>query len=336
MGIGEIAALTTAFLWTISSFVWGRVKLTAFELNICKNLVATILLGLHIAVMLGLNIFISPSETAGNDGQGQVAAVAANDSTKAPSEVSPSESKMFRLAASPEAWFWLSLSGIIGIVVGDTCFFRSLQILGPRRSLVVATTSPIFAVTMGWLLLDEYLEIYKLFGILLTVAGISIVVGEKKGQIEALDLYPGPQSTGIGLGLCAAGCQAIGLAFSKMGMEIDNCSPLEATFIRILFAALCSFAVLVGRKKVAEFFKRVLKFDTLKNVFLAASLGTWLGIWLSQVAVQKTDIGIAQTLLSTSPLFAIPIVFFVQGHRTSAFAIGGTLIALCGIATIVW
>ena len=334
-GFGELVALTTAFLWTISSFLWGRVKLNAFELNICKNIIACLLLVIHMGGLLLIGYVGSAKQQDSDASANPKTSLVAESETNQEPEIKADSNSGFRLKASPVAWLWLGLSGVIGIVVGDTCFFRSLQILGPRRSLVVATSSPLFAVILGWLMLNEHLALLKIIGVLLTVAGISIVVSEKKGQAEALDLYPGRQSVGIGFGLCAAGCQVIGLAFSKIGMKLDDCSPLEATFIRILFAAICALSVQVIRRKVIDFFKRALKVEVLKAVFFAAAIGSWLGIWLSQVAIQRTDIGIAQTLFSTCPLFAIPLVFLIQGHETSAIALGGTIVAIGGVAMIV-
>lgn len=313
MGIGESAALSAAFLWTLSSFLWGRINLKAIELNTAKNLIGVGLIGLHIVV---LSLFFFGTETAA--GTDEIASIG------------------FQFRASTTAWCWLGLSGIVGIVIGDTFFFRSLQILGPRRALMMATFSPLFAVAISWVILGEALLPLQIVGILTTAVGIVIVISERRGRQEALDLYPGTIRAGVLLGLGAACCQAAGGAISKMGMNVDDCSALEASLIRMIFAAVGTLLILALRRKIQEFFKGVVQWKELRKILLASAIGTWLGIWLSQVAFKETQVGIAQTLLSTSPLFAIPLVRIIQGHKASALAVAGTLVAVLGIALAVW
>ena len=78
--------------------------------------------------------------------------------------------------------------------------------------------------------------------------------------------------------------------------------------------------------------QQVLKRRVIKVLVPATAIGTWLGIWLSQIAYKEaSEAAIAQTLLSTCPLFAIPIVVFAEGHRISAIAVIGTMVAILGI-----
>lgn len=342
MGIGESAALGAAFLWTVSSFLWGHVKLNAVELNICKNLVGAFLVCGHVLVMLFLaalwtgdsSIDSTSSGSTGDQMERSEVVEPAGDTLpqlRAGDLPGTTESDRFVLQADWVAWGWLALSGLIGIIVGDTFYFRSLQILGPRRSLMVATTSPLFAILSGWLLLSESLLGFQLVGIALTIMGIMFVIGDKRGEQESLQLYPGAQSTGVWLGVAGAMCQGVGATVSKVGMEVNDCSALEASMIRLLVAALGSIAIVLVRREGRQFAKKLFQWSLIKQLIPAAAIGTWLGIWLSQIAFKNTEVGIAQTLVSTSPLFAIPIVYFYQGHKTSAIAIVGTIVAIYGI-----
>jgi drug/metabolite transporter (DMT)-like permease len=53
-------------------------------------------------------------------------------------------------------------------------------------------------------------------------------------------------------------------------------------------------------------------------------------MWLQQIAIELTPVGIVQTLLSTSPLFILPIVA-LQGEQISPRAVAGALVALLGV-----
>lgn len=68
-------------------------------------------------------------------------------------------------------------------------------------------------------------------------------------------------------------------------------------------------------------------------VCIAAFAGTYLGIWLQQVAVKFAVVGVALTLSNTSPLFLIPIAFCL-GERISLRTILGVFIAIGGVAVL--
>ncbi|QEG20471.1 DMT family transporter [Mariniblastus fucicola] len=297
MNPGEIAALTAAVLWTFSSMLWGQVKIPAFTLNACKNVIGCVFIVLHIlCVWL---IFGT-----------------------------------FEFTTNPFDWGWLTLSGLVGIVAGDTLYFRCLQILGPRRALLIACASPLFATMLGYQFLEQQIGLVVLSGILLTVLGVATVVSDRRANVEAPGLLPGNFEVGVALGLLGAVCQAVGGLFSTLGMKGD-CGALEATMIRLLIAAIASVVMLMAQWKTRKSFASTFRFEYLKFIVPATAIGTWLGIWLSQIAYKYADLAVAQTLISTCPLFAIPVVWILFGHKATRLAIVGTIVALVGVAMTV-
>src|SRR5262245_65488339 len=102
---GEIAALLASLSWAIGSLVFSRVRAAPFALNLFKNSLAALLFLASLAVLtLGFGRPV-PSPAAASLG-------------------------------------WLALSSLIGLVIGDTFYFQSLQALGPRRALVLPTLPP--------------------------------------------------------------------------------------------------------------------------------------------------------------------------------------------------
>ena len=302
MGYGELMAMGAAACWALSSVIYARARLSAWTINFAKNILGIIIVFINLWLLWLIT------------GQGF-------------------------LVFSGEAWFYLVISGLIGIALGDTCYFRSLQILGPRRSLVVATTAPIFGAVFGWMWLDEILSAGSMLGIVIAIVGISMVVLEKRARVEAPNLYPGKERTGILLGLIAAVCQAAGGAISKLGMR--ECTALEATFVRLLAAVVVALIIFGATKRLRSTVLRsgglrstvqdILKPDNFKKLAPAAALGTWLGIWFSQIGFKYADVAIATMLMSTSPLFAIPLVRMFDGHSISLRAVIWTAVAIVGI-----
>ncbi|MEL7498234.1 MAG: DMT family transporter [Planctomycetota bacterium] len=300
MGTGEIAGLLAAFMWTISSMYWGRIHLPAMTLNFAKNLVGVVLITVHL---LAITSF-------------------AGDPV---------------FSASWESWGWLTLSGLIGIVIGDAFYFRSLQILGPRIALMVATTSPIFSVGISWLVIGESLHFAAITGIIMTVGGVMVVVRERqKSNSEVPGLMPGTVTAGIATGIGSAFCQALGGVFSKRGLNDittgeEICGSVEGTFIRIFIAFVVTAIIVLGRGRIRETTQKIFAWQQLRLIIPATAIGTWLGIWISQIAYQNSEASIAQTLLSTCPLFAIPIVWYSGKYQFTLLSVLGTAIAVVGV-----
>ena len=68
----------------------------------------------------------------------------------------------------------------------------------------------------------------------------------------------------------------------------------------------------------------------------AGFVGSYCGIWLAQIALNRTpSAGVATTLLATSPAFALPISHFTGEERIELRGAIGTAITLGGIALLV-
>lgn len=294
-GAGEAGSLCAAMLWACSSVIFGGARLTAWQINTCKNLVGC---GLILATLLVSGWFSGTY-------------------------------------FSSLPWWsvgWLALSGVVGLSIGDTLYFRSLQIMGPRRALVMATFAPIFGVVLGWWIVGESVSWFSASSIPITIAGISLAIAGRQPSREAPGLYPGKTSLGVLAGMGAACCQAFGGAVSKVAM--DYCTPLEATFYRLFTAVLVGLVVMVAGRQLASTLAAMRKRENLLRIVAAATIGTWLGIWCSQIGFKYASVVVASTLQVTSPLFSIPIIWLVHGHRVSKLAMFGKIIAILGVMMV--
>ncbi|MCI0651126.1 MAG: DMT family transporter [Planctomycetes bacterium] len=294
--VGETAGLGAALSWACSTILFHRVPVPAAAMNWFKNLVSAICLG------------------------GTLAAIAY-----------AAGSPLLRAGSS--AWLFLTLSGLIGLVIGDTCGFRCLQILGPRKSAVFSTLVPPCAALFGWIALEERIGIHVVAGMLVTLAGVLVVVWERGRTVESAGHFPGTLWRGIAFGAAAAICQALGAVFSKLGMEGDS-SPLEASFIRLLVAAALGTAGAYATQRLAGWGTLVIRGGFWRVLVPASILGTTIGIWLSLVAFKHTHVAIATTLTSTTPIFVLPLVRVLLGHTITMRAIAGALIALAGVTLL--
>ena len=82
--------------------------------------------------------------------------------------------------ASQSQWFYLALSGIVGLTVGDFAYFAALSYIGPRKGVLLLGQAPIFTLIAAYLILDELPGFWNLVGIGVTLAGVFIVLMEKR------------------------------------------------------------------------------------------------------------------------------------------------------------
>ncbi len=289
---GEIAGICASLLWAISSLVFSRAPVPAGALNLFKNLVASLLLLGTITVVA----------------MGQQAPF---------------------LSADRRAVGWLALSGLIGIVLGDTCFFRSLQILGARRSLVLSTLAPPLAGALGWLFLDEKLSPWAMVGMLCTLSGVIWVVRDPTLMADGAGHFPGSNSLAIVYGAFGSLCQAGGVVLAKLGMQAVH--PLEASFLRLAIAASAGLllAALFGR--LGEWTRSIITSRVALRLAAAAACGTYLGIYLSLVASKHAPVAVASTLTTLSPIFVIPLARIFLGCPISPRSLVGSAVAITGV-----
>ena len=234
------------------------------------------------------------------------------------------------LDATPDRWLWLSLSGVVGLVLGDIFLFQAFILIGPRLTMLMMSLAPIFAALQAWLFLGETLTGGQVFGILLTLVGIGWVVMEGNGQNRDNPVY----GRGLLLGLGAAIGQATGLVLAKNGLGGDF-SPISANLIRMLAAIVVLWGITFfqGQAKATI---RALRNDKKGTLFttVGAFLGPFVGVSLSLFAIQRVEVGVASTLTSLPPVFLLPISYFIFKERFGWGAVAGTLLAMAGVAAL--
>ena len=99
---------------------------------------------------------------------------------------------LYPVSASPGIFGWLAASGVVGYVVGDAFLFEGFVMVGPRLTMLVFASAPVLSTIMAWVFLGETLSLVEIAGIVITIAGIAIVVGDppKTGRAETVHRDP--------------------------------------------------------------------------------------------------------------------------------------------------
>lgn len=234
----------------------------------------------------------------------------------------------------PAALGVLALSGLVGIVVGDSALFACMNRLGPRRSGVLFATHALFSAVLAWLWLGETLSGQVLLGAGLMVGGVmtAIALGHRSGDAHGWEQIKGRWWVGVALGLVAALAQALATLMLKpiMTPEVD---PVAASAVRMLTALAAHAAFRASGAALAKPLNppnaRVL-WRTAWNAALAMGLGMTLILW----ALQGGSAALVAVLSSVSPVLLLPLLWLVVGRRPAPGAWVGAALTVAGGALI--
>lgn len=287
---GEFAALVTAVSWTISALLFDMVSKRAgtFAVNYTKVLFALIFISIY---------FFFKGES------------------------------VIPLSVPADGWQWLSLSGLVGFIIGDLFLFQAFIMIGARISMVVYALAPSLTAAAGYLIFGDRLSTLALAGMAVTLTGITIVVTSRSSN----DSYPVRKRTiGVIYAFLATVCQAGGYLLSKQGMVFTD--PVRATQIRLI-AAVAGFTLLMLIMRNAKTVISTLK-DTyvLPRLASASFFGPFFGVSLSMYAIHNANAGIVSTIISMTPVLLIVPAVFILKEKVTFTEIAGAVLAVTGCA----
>ncbi len=233
---------------------------------------------------------------------------------------------LFPAGFSTHNWIWLIISGIVGFVLGDYCLFSAYALIGSRIANLFMALAPPLATLFGCLLLREEFSLKGLLGMTITLTGIVLVVLRKPGNRFRFVF----SVKGILFGLGAAIGQAVGLVFSKYGMEDRD--PFMSSQIRVI-AGFAGFSILFAVLNKWNLLKPVFRRpSTLGFITSGSFFGPFLGVSFSLMAIKFTTTGIASTIMALTPVLLIPPAVLVLKEKVTWRDILGALIAVGGVA----
>jgi len=242
----------------------------------------------------------------------------------------------------------LLLSGALGLALGDFLLFYSVRELGAQPAVTLNLLSPVWSAALGALIGSERLAWPQLGAIALVIGGVVVVIRSKvSGDLEpSADELPviddaatrrhaahGRHALGLIAGLASSLCNACAGMISHE--VVAAVGPLRAGTLRVTGAlALLLVAGLVLRtlrsdaRPLATIRRRGLEVVSV----LLASCG---GIFLQQGSFERIPASVALCLLSTTPIFLLPLAVGILRERYRRSAGVGTVVALAGVLWLV-
>jgi drug/metabolite transporter (DMT)-like permease len=241
---------------------------------------------------------------------------------------------VFRLQVNVSAVqvLFLSLSGFVGFVFGDTFLFKSYEYNDARIGSLIMSAAPAMTALMAFLFLQETLSFTGILGMAITLAGIALVVLERK---EPSTHHIPVSMIGVLYALLGALGQAGGMILAKCAFAHGPVNGFVATFIRACAATI----VLAPLNYFAGRFTEPIKiFSNDRKAFrftmLGAFLGPFLGVTFSLIAISLTDVAIAATIMALVPIMMLPTVWIFFREKLTWRAIVGACVAVAGVGVL--
>jgi len=316
--VGFLAGLFTAILWAATAICFEQAgkRLGSLEVNTLRLFVALVFFGLLSLVRSGV----------------------------------------FFVPCTPEEFFLLSASGLVGFVLGDLFLFQAFVLIGARLSMLVYASVPPLTALAAYFFLGEPLGLMGILGMIITLGGIMMAVLFRPNQDEAApkddSRKPGRAQSLKGVLLAFGGSlgQAAGLLLGKTGAS--RLDAFQATQYRV-FAGLIGFSLvlfvsgkyktlrpafssLLPRQKAESSDSEVSKHRKMYHLAFAllslgAFLGPFLGVSLGLVSAQLIPTGLASTLMALVPVILIPVSALLFHEKIGFGEIVGTIIAILGV-----
>ncbi len=219
---------------------------------------------------------------------------------------------------------WLTLIGAatLGMTLGDTLILASAHSIGAQRTFLIQCLSPIASSLLAFFFLQESLTLLQGLGILLTITGLSLVIRMDRAEKRPVN------RRGYLMALGAMLCQSLGIVLNKPSLQVMDAAPNAALRIAISLVGIFALLHLLDGKRDAPPLLR--DRSSFLRLLVASLLGTFLGFFLFILGIQNTKAGIASALTSTTPIFAIPFAWILEGTRPQARSILGTLVTVSG------
>lgn len=289
--IGEFYALCTAIFWTATALAFesASLKVGSLSVNIIRLLIGLLFLSVFSFLLRGKFL---PSD------------------------------------ADSYSWLWLSISGLVGFVLGDLFLFKSYTIIGSRFAMLIMALVPPLAALFGFIILNERIGYLSYLGMILTISGISMAIISRKDKSPGFTIKL--PLKGILFAFGGAAGQALGLVLSKKGM--GDYDAFAATQIRII-AGIAGFGILVTlMRRWKRVFDALFHFRAMIGITTGSFFGPFLGVSFSLLAVANTETGIASTIMAIVPVLIIAPAIILYKQKVTLYEILGAIISVTGIA----
>jgi len=224
---------------------------------------------------------------------------------------------------SAEDFFLLVVSGVLGISLADTLFFKCLNILGASHTAIVDCLYSPFIITLSVIFIGESLSLIQFLGVAMIIFAViyaSRNPSEKSKNSEILK--------GVVYGALAMAVMAVGVVMIKPIFE--RAPFFWITQIRMVAGCvfLAIFTLFLPQRE--QVMRSMLSIHSWKYTFGGSMLGGVISMILWLGGMKYTQASVAAALNQTSTIFILILAAVFLGEKMSRQRIIGAVTAFAG------
>lgn len=301
-GLGELCSILSALAWAVGLMFYRQLgaRLPPLQLNFLKNLLVFGMLLPAIPLVHGLAV---PHFTG------------------------------LQLAAA-------IASGVLGIGVADTLYFRALNELGAGRMGILGNFYSPFVIVLSFAFLGEHLLPAQLAGFALVTAGVWVAAWPRKvarglGPETPADDNGAPEPPpphplrGLAFGLSAVILMAVSVVLAKRVLEAQ---PLLWVTGWRMVGAIVGMAVIAVMRGEGRAMFGVVGGIPWGRLALAAFVGQFLAMILWLAGYKFTQASVAAILNETASVFILLLAAAWLKEPLTRRAVTGVVLTLTGVS----
>ena len=293
-GAGEMAALAGAFAWGTASVLYAR------SMRGSDALGAVWFKNSIAALALGVIALVVGFERGGGlPGEGET--------------------------------LWLVLSGLTAMCIGDWLYFVAITHIGIGRTVIITLSTPALTALLAWPLYGQTLAAGQWFGVALVVSGGMFAESRRirPGTAEAIRKT---DRTGVYVAVLCAFLWTAGNLIIHKGLH--ETGAITGGAVR-LAAGAAGFALwFLFRGELPARLRQLTSADSWRRYGFATVLGTVFGMWMYVGAFKWAKQGVAASLSSAVPLFAIPLSVWILGEKPGLRGWLGAAVVMTGVCFV--
>ena len=255
-----------------------------------------------------------------------------------------------------ELWMILFISFLFGQIIGDTAYFIAQKDLGTTMALAVSMIFPLITFILSIIFLNEPFDLRIVFSLILVGLGIYII-GKSKVSINLppktiiepknnhLELSKS-RIKAISFGILAALGWAVGLVIIDYAtneidriLSVEELSSVIGNVIRFPFALIILLSMVLRENyKTKSVINTKIKRsgNTWALLIIGAIIGTSIGAYVYTEAARVAGATIMALIVSASPLFSLPLTYFINKEKITKFGFVGVILTILGVIIIIF
>jgi drug/metabolite transporter (DMT)-like permease len=219
----------------------------------------------------------------------------------------------------------LILSGILGIGLGDTLFFKGLNKLGASLSSIAGCSYSPIIIGLSMIMLGEKFTLLQVVGTTMIISAIIATSGEIRiGTIGRKDL-----ALGVIYSLLANLANGVGIVLIKP--ILDKSPLLWATEIRLVGGVATIIVIMLLRKNRVAIWDSLTKTNSWGWTISGTMIGTYLAMALWLAGMKFTQASTAAVLNQTSHIWVFLFAALFLKEKMNPMRIFAIALAMTGV-----